>query len=175
MIYKYLRYAFFLLISFSIIFISACADNANADGAAPLSEMKSASNSERKITKKIPLSISKNTDIGASVRIKGIDISEDFVALDISLSFSHKMYDSASFAFRDVFIEDESGGRLFLRRLEDNEDLEVSNGETLNGKLVFMGQISASTNQIRLVFNDGGQKGSALFPAFSVNIPLENK
>ncbi|MPN62496.1 hypothetical protein SDC9_210245 [bioreactor metagenome] len=105
--------------------------------------------------------------------MKAVEIGADATVLDVSISFSNRITDSTMLAMADTFIEDENGGRLQIKRPDGNRDLAIRQGETLDGKLVFMGAVSPSARKLRLVFNEGNQTDNIVAPGLVMELPLQ--
>ncbi|WP_423457822.1 hypothetical protein [Ottowia sp. VDI28] len=123
--------------------------------------------------RKLPLSIQGVSASGATVRVKSIEIGTDATVLDVSISFSNRITNSTMLAHLDTFLEDENGARLQIKRPEDNRNLTIHAGETLNGQLVFMGVVPASARKMRLVFNEGNPDDNIVAPGLTVDLPLQ--
>lgn len=107
------------------------------------------------------------------MRVKSIEIGTDATVLDVSISFANRITNSTMLAHLDTFLEDESGARLQVKRPEDNRNLTIHAGETLNGQLVFMGVVPASARKMRLVFNEGNPDDNIVAPGLTVDLPLQ--
>lgn len=123
--------------------------------------------------KTVPLSVQGVASAGVTVRVKAVEIGADATVLDVSISFSNRLTDSTMLAMADTFIEAENGGRLHIKRPDDNRDLTIRQGETLDGKLVFMGAVSPSASKLRLVFNEGNQTDNIVAPGLVMELPLQ--
>lgn len=122
--------------------------------------------------RKIPLSIQGVSAAGATVRVKGLEISSDATVVDVSISFANRITSSTMMALTDTFLEDETGARLQIKRPDDNRNLTVHAGETLNGQLVFMGSVPSSARKMRLVFNEGNPDDNIVAPGLTMDLPL---
>jgi len=123
--------------------------------------------------KTVPLSVQGVASAGVTVRVKSVEIGADATVLDVSISFSNRLTDSTMLALADTFIEAENSGRLHIKRPDDNRDLTIRQGETLDGKLVFMGAVSPSASKLRLVFNEGNQTDNIVAPGLVMELPLQ--
>ena len=123
-------------------------------------------------SRKIPLSVQGVSAAGATVRVKGMEISNDATVVDVSISFANRITSTTMMALTDTFLEDESGARLPIKRPDDNRNLTVHAGETLNGQLVFMGSIPSSARKMRLVFNEGNPDDNIVAPGLTIDLPL---
>lgn len=123
--------------------------------------------------KTIPLSVQGVSPAGLTVRVKGIEIGADATVLDVSVSFANRIDGSTMLAMADTFLEDEGKGRLQIKRPDDNRNLALRQGQTMEGQLVFMGAVSPHTKKLRLVFNEGYQEDNIIAPGLSMDLPLQ--
>lgn len=123
--------------------------------------------------KTVPLSVQGVAPAGATVRVKAVEIGADATVLDVSISFANRITDSTMMALADTFIEDESGARLQIKRPDNNRDITIREGETLDGKLVFMGAVSPSARKLKLVFNEGNEGDNIVAPGLAMELPLQ--
>ena len=123
--------------------------------------------------KTIPLSVQGVSPAGLTVRVKGIEIGADATVLDVSVSFANRIDGSTMLAMADTFLEDEGKGRLQIKRPDDNRNLALRQGQTMEGQLVFMGAVSPQTKKLRLVFNEGYQEDNIIAPGLSMDLPLQ--
>ena len=123
--------------------------------------------------KKLPLSIQGVAAAGVTVRVKAIEIGADATVLDVSISFANRITDTTMLALADTYLQDESGARLHIKRPDNNRDMTIREGETLNGQLVFMGAVAPSARMLKLVFNDGNQGDNIVAPGLVIDLPLQ--
>ena len=123
--------------------------------------------------KKVALSIQGVAPAGVTVRVKGVEIGGDATVLDVSISFANRITDTTMLALADTFLQDESGARLHIKRPDNNRDMTIREGETLNGQLVFMGAVAPSARMLKLVFNDGNQGDNIVAPGLVIDLPLQ--
>ncbi|WP_313295192.1 hypothetical protein, partial [Diaphorobacter sp.] len=123
--------------------------------------------------KTVPLSVQGVAPAGATVRVKAVEIGADATVLDVSISFANRITDSTMMALADTFIEDESGARLQIKRPDNNRDITIREGETLDGKLVFMGAVSPSARKLKLMFNEGNEGDNIVAPGLAMELPLQ--
>ena len=123
--------------------------------------------------KKLPLSLQGVAPAGVTVRIKGIEIGGDATVLDVSISFANRITDNTMLAFADTYLQDESGARLHIKRPDNNRDITIREGETLDGQLVFMGAVAPTAKKLMLVFNDGNQGDNIVAPGLVMDLPLQ--
>lgn len=125
------------------------------------------------LPKKVPLSLQGVAPAGVTVRVKGVEIGADATVLDVSISFANRITNTTMLALADTYLQDESGARLHIKRPENNRDITIREGETLDGQLVFMGAVSPSANKLKLVFNDGNQGDNIVAPGLVMDLPLQ--
>ena len=123
--------------------------------------------------KKVALSIQGVAPAGVTVRVKGVEIGGDATVLDVSISFANRITDTTMLALADTYLPDESGARLHIKRPDNNRDMTIREGETLNGQLVFMGAVAPSARMLKLVFNDGNQGDNIVAPGLVIDLPLQ--
>lgn len=123
--------------------------------------------------KKVALSIQGVAPAGVTVRVKGVEIGSDATVLDVSISFANRITDTTMLALADTYLQDESGARLHIKRPDNNRDMTIREGETLNGQLVFMGAVAPSARMLKLVFNDGNQGDNIVAPGLVIDLPLQ--
>ena len=124
-------------------------------------------------TKKVPVVVQGVAPAGLTVRVKNVEIGGDATVLDVSISFANRITNSTMLALTDTFIEDESGARLHIKRPENNRDISLREGETLEGQLVFLGSVPVSAKAIKVVFNDGNPGDNIVAPGLTINLPLQ--
>lgn len=151
-----------------------------SSGPAPVNEVSAlppiAPLSKASVTepKKLPLAIQGVAPAGLTVRIKGVEIGGDATVLDVSVSFANRITNSTMLALADTYLEDESGARLHIKRPENNRDITLREGETLEGQLVFMGSVPVSARAVKLVFNDGNDGDNIVAPGLTIKLPLRD-
>ena len=122
---------------------------------------------------KVPLSIQGVAAAGVTVRVKSVEIGADATVLDVSISFANRITDTTMLALADTYLQDESGARLHIKRPDNNRDITIREGETLDGQLVFMGAVAPSARKLKLVFNDGNQGDNIVAPGLVIDLPLQ--
>ena len=65
------------------------------------------------------------------------------------------------------------GARLHIKRPDNNRDMTIREGETLDGQLVFMGAVAPTARKLKLVFNDGNQDDNIVAPGLVIDLPLQ--
>ena len=123
--------------------------------------------------KKVALSIQGVAPAGVTVRVKGVEIGSDATVLDVSISFANRITDTTMLALADTYLQDESGARLHIKRPDNNRDITIREGETLDGQLVFMGAVAPTVRKLKLVFNDGNQGDNIVAPGLVIDLPLQ--
>lgn len=123
--------------------------------------------------KRVPLSIQGVAPAGVTVRVKAVEIGADATVLDVSISFANRITDTTMLALADTYLQDESGARLHIKRPDNNRDITIREGETLDGQLVFMGAVAPSARKLKLVFNEGNQGDNIVAPGLVVDLPLQ--
>ncbi|MBV7543713.1 hypothetical protein [Acidovorax sp. sic0104] len=123
--------------------------------------------------KRVPLAVQGVAAAGVTVRIKAVEIGADATVLDVSISFANRITNTTMLALADTYLQDETGARLHIKRPDNNRDITIREGETLDGQLVFMGAVSPSARKLKLVFNDGNQDDNIVAPGLVVDLPLQ--
>ena len=109
--------------------------------------------------------------VGLTMMVKKITVGSDATILNVSLSFDG---DTSWVRMNDTpgYLDLGEGQRLFLRAIPDNADLQIRQGETLEGDLVFPGTIPAGTESVTLVLNEGRDGSDTIAPGLSLALPL---
>lgn len=110
---------------------------------------------------------------GVTVRVKAVEMGADATVLDVSISFANRITDTTMLALADTYLQDESGARLHIKRPDNNRDITIREGETLDGQLVFLGAVAPSARKLKLVFNDGNQGDNIVAPGLVIDLPLQ--
>ena len=110
---------------------------------------------------------------GLTVRVKAIEMGEDATILTVSASFGSRETNFTNLAETNTFLADPAGNRLMLRPPEDNRYLRIVTGDTMEGKLVFLGAVPPGTPQLRLVINEGHTPEDTSGPGLSIALPLQ--
>lgn len=110
--------------------------------------------------------------VGLTLIVKKITVSGDATILNVSLSFDG---DTSWVRLNDTpgYLELGDGQRLFLRAVPDNADLQIHQGETLEGDLVFPGTIPAGTDSVTLVLNEDRDGSDTIAPGLTLVLPLK--
>lgn len=121
----------------------------------------------------MPLQVQGVAPAGVTVRIKAVEIGADATVLDVSISFANRITDTTMLALADTFLQDESGARLHIKRPDNNRDITIREGQTLDGQLVFMGAVAPTARKLKLVFNEGNEGDNIVAPGLVVDLPLQ--
>ena len=121
----------------------------------------------------VPVNVQGVAPIGVTVRVKSVELGPDATILDVSVSYSSNRASYVDMADTESFLQTETGERLMLKRPDDNRDLRIADGATMDGKLVFLGRVPAEAGQVRLVFNDGNTGDNSIGPGMNILIPLK--
>ena len=123
-------------------------------------------------TRTVPVDIQGVTDVGATVRVKNVDLAEDATIVDVSISFGGDRTNNVQMASSPTYIELPNGQKLMLKVPEGNSNMNIVKGDTMNGRLVSMGAVLRDARQISLVFNEGSSSDSIIGPFLRLTIPL---
>ena len=123
-------------------------------------------------TRNVPVDVQGVTEVGATVRVKNVDLAEDATIVDVSISFSGNATNNVEMASTETYIELPNGQKLRLKPPEGNPNMNIVKGDTMNGRLVFMGAVPRDVQQISLVFNEGSTSDSIIGPFLRIGIPL---
>lgn len=110
--------------------------------------------------------------LGLTVRVKQVELAPDATVLSVSLSLGGDKTIFTSLSAGDTYLRDEAGNKILIKAPADNPHLRVRKGETLEGQLVFMGALPASTRQVEWVINDGHAPDDDSGPGLKLNLPL---
>lgn len=110
--------------------------------------------------------------LGLTVRVKRVEMEPDATVLSVSTSFSSTATNYVNLADGDTYLLDGQGNKIMIKRPDDNRYLRITNGQTLEGELVFLGQIPAGTRQVELVLNDGHAPDDTSGPGLKLVLPL---
>lgn len=158
--------------------LAACSkseESTSASAAAPPTAEAAANRpvtAQPRQTRSIPTDVQGVSEVGATVRVKNVDLAEDATVLDVSISFASKMTNSVEMASRDTYVQLPNGQKLMLKPPEGDPNMRISNGDTMNGRLVFLGAAPRDAQAISLVFNEGHTSDSIIGPFMRLDIPL---
>lgn len=111
--------------------------------------------------------------VGVTLRVKSIELGTDATTLDISASYGGTITNSLELAGNGTYLLNENGDRLMLKPPQDNQTLRITRGQTMDGKLVFLGAVAPGTKAIKLVVNDNNDGNSIISPGLTITIPLD--
>jgi hypothetical protein len=168
-----------ILLATTAALVVACSDKAaspgaNSTGAPAASPSANATTaaSPRTPPRSLPLNVQGVATAGVTVRVKGIEMGEDATVLKVSMSFSSRIASSTNMALIDTLLEDDKGNRLMLKRPENNRELTIRDGDTMEGDLVFLGSVSPSATSLKLVFNERNQPDNIAGPGLVMVLAL---
>jgi hypothetical protein len=111
--------------------------------------------------------------VGVTFRVKSVELGTDATTLDVSASYGGTMTNSVELAGNGTYLMNEKGDRLMLKPPQDNQSLQITRGQTMDGKLVFLGAVAPGTKAIKLVINDNNDGNSIISPGLTLSIPLD--
>ena len=123
----------------------------------------------------IPINVQGSAPVGVTVRVKSVELGTDATILDVSASYGGTITNDVALAGSQTYLLDEQGNRLMLKAPQDNGSLRLIKGQTMDGKLVFLGAVPANAKSVKLVFNDGNDGNSIIDPGLTITLPLEAK
>ncbi len=160
----------------SSLALAACSDKGPNEGgttpADPAQASSPAVTAQPRQTRTVPVDIQGVTDVGVTVRVKNVDLAEDATIVDVSISFGGDRTNNVQMASSPTYIELPNGQKLMLKAPEGNPNMNIVKGDTMNGRLVFMGAVPRDARQISLVFNEGSSSDSIIGPFLRLTIPL---
>ncbi|WP_295534488.1 hypothetical protein [uncultured Pseudacidovorax sp.] len=121
----------------------------------------------------VPMAVQGVASAGLTVRVKGVELGPDATVLDVSASFASPLTNWTQMASGDTYLQDEAGNKLMLKRPEDNRYLKIKTGDTMEGRLVFLGAVPADARQVKLVINEGSPPDDTNSPGLAVVLPLK--
>ncbi|TRW15167.1 hypothetical protein [Glacieibacterium frigidum] len=111
--------------------------------------------------------------VGVTLRVKSVELGTDATTLDVSASYGGTITNSLDLAGNGTYLLNASGERLMLKPPQDNQSLRIERGQTMNGKLVFLGAVAPDAKSIKLVVNDNNDGASIVSPGLTMVIPLD--
>lgn len=162
----------------SALALTACSDNAGKADTSMSPEQQTAAAANTPVTaqprqtRTVPVDVQGVTEVGATVRVKNVDLAEDATIVDVSISFGGDKTNNVEMASSETYIELPNGQKLRLKPPEGNPNMNIVRGDTMNGRLVFMGAVPRDVQQISLVFNEGSTSNSIVGPFLRMTIPL---
>lgn len=124
----------------------------------------------------IPANVQATAAVGVVLRVKEVVAAEDVTLVTVSASYSGETsFLELAYSDSGTYLQDEDGQKYPLRSPQDNPNLRISRGDTMQGRLVFLGRVAPESKKIRLVFNEGRDGGDTSGPGLSVDVPLTPK
>jgi hypothetical protein len=121
----------------------------------------------------IPSNVQATAAVGVVVRVKEVVAAEDVTLVTISASYSGETnFLELAYSDSGTYLQDENGQRYPLRSPEENPNLRISRGDTMQGRLVFLGRVAPESKKVKLVFNEGRAGSDTSGPGLSVDVPL---
>lgn len=167
-----------LLATAAVLALAACSKTDDSSGAAATTPEAAADAANRPVTaqprqtRSVPVDVQGVSEVGATVRVKNVDLAEDATVLDVSISFASNMTNSVEMASGATYLELANGQKLRLKTPEGDPNMRINNGDTMNGRLVFMGAVPRDAQKVSLVFNEGHTSDSIIGPFLRLEIPL---
>ena len=121
----------------------------------------------------VPVSVQGVAPVGVTVRVKSVELGLDATILDVSASYAGNTTSYVDMASTDTFLQTPAGERLMLKRPDGNRDLRIRDGDTMDGKLVFLGRTPPNASAVTLVFNKGNEGDNIIGPGLEMTIPLQ--
>ncbi|WP_184715391.1 hypothetical protein [Caulobacter sp.] len=165
----------------SALALAACSPKEKTDEATTSPEATAAAAANTPVTaqprqtRSIPVDVQGVTEVGATVRVKNVDLAEDATVLDVSISFAGKATNNVEMATNPTYIQLPGGQKLMLKAPEGNPNMNIVNGDTMNGRLVFMGAVPRDAQKITVVFNEGSTSDSIIGPFLRLDVPLNGQ
>lgn len=123
-------------------------------------------------TRTIPVQVQATVPAGVTLRVKGVELGPDATILDISASYSSQVSNNIDLGLMEGYLTDAIGTRLPLKRPDDNKYLRINDGETMEGKLVFLGAVPSTSREVTLILNEGNAPDNPAGPGIELKIPL---
>lgn len=167
-----------VLAGVSALALAACSNNDSKSDAAMTPEQQAAAAANTPVTaqprqtRSIPVDVQGVTEVGATVRVKNVDLAEDATVVDVSISFGGDKTNSVEMASTETYVELPNGQKLRLKPPEGNPNMTINRGDAMNGRLVFMGAVPRDVQKISLVFNEGSTSDSIIGPFLRIDVPL---
>lgn len=121
----------------------------------------------------IPANVQATAPVGVVVRVKEIVAAEDVTLVTVSASYSGETsFLELAYTDSGTYLLDENGQKFPLRAPEDNRNLRIARGDTMQGRLVFLGRVAPESKKVTLVFNDGASGDDSNGPGLAIDVPL---
>lgn len=139
--------------------------------AAMAADGQAAAAAGKKLT--IPSNVQATAAVGVVVRVKEVVAAEDVTLVTVSASYSGETnFLELAYSDSGTYLQDENGQKYPLRSPEDNPNLRISRGDTMQGRLVFLGRVAPESKKVKLVFNEGRAGSDTSGPGLSIDVPL---
>lgn len=113
--------------------------------------------------------------VGVAIVVKKIAIGEDATVVSLIASFDSRKTNFVNLNDENAYLMIGNGQRLSLRHPTENRFLQIMNGQSMEGELVFPGRIPADASEVTLVFNEGHSGDDTSSPGLTVKIPVSVK
>lgn len=121
----------------------------------------------------IPSNIQGTAEVGVVVRVKEVLVAEDVTLVTISASYAGETsFLNLADTDSGTYLQDENGQKFPLRKPAENKWLRIANGDTMHGRLTFLGVVAPDSKKLKLVFNAGNTGDDISGPGLSIDIPL---
>lgn len=120
----------------------------------------------------IPASGQASIPLGVTIVVKSVTRGEDAVTVTLIASFDSRQTNSVMLSDAPTFLTFGENQRLSLRQPAENRDLRIRNGQSVEGILVFPGQLPAEVREMTLTFNEGRTPDDTSAPGVVVRIQL---
>lgn len=124
-------------------------------------------------SRSVAVNVQGTAAIGATVRVKSVELGTDATLVSISASYGGTMTRDIKLAGSATYLMDEQGNKLMLKPPQDNPDLLIAKGQMMDGQLVFLGAVPPGTKTVKLVFNDNNDGDSIIDPGLTIAVPLD--
>lgn len=138
----------------------------------PPADASSLAASPTSASQQIPVNVQGVSPLGLTVRVKNVELTPDATVLTVSMSFSSTVTRFTNLADTSTYLLDGSGNKIMLKRPADNQYLRITNGQTLEGEMVFLGSLPAGSSQVELVINEGHAPDDSSGPGMRLALPL---
>lgn len=125
------------------------------------------------VKRTIPGNIQGTAEVGVVVRVKEVLVAEDATLVTISASYAGETsFLNLADTDSGTYLQDENGQKFPLRKPDENKWLRVVSGDTMHGRLVFLGVVAPESKKLKLVFNAGNTGDDTTGPGLTIDIPL---
>ena len=151
----------------------AAVDAASSNSVAATASAPGVANVPRK-GRTVAVNVQGVAPVGVTVRVLTVELGTDATVLDVSASYGGTITNDIALAGAATYLLDEQGNRLMLKPPQDNQYLRVVKGQTMQGKLVFLGAVAENAKSVKLVFNDNNDGNNLVDPGLTIPLPLES-